>query len=57
MPFGAAALTLMAPSLFGSGVGHVLYGAMLGAAFVVITNHVIRPRDEEQQQPAERRAA
>lgn len=57
IPFGAAALALMAPALFASGVGHVLYGAMLGVAFAVINNHVMRSREEGRQQPAERRAA
>jgi hypothetical protein len=53
VPFGAAALVLMAPALLGSWLGHALYGALLGVGCALITNHAIGPPAEEQQRPAE----
>jgi hypothetical protein len=40
LPFSPAATALVAPALFGSIVGHLLYGAVLGIGFSIATGHV-----------------
>lgn len=58
VPLGASALSLVARTYFGSAVGHVLYGALLGVGFALITNHVIALREEARSHSLpERRAA
>src|SRR5262245_14952096 len=56
VPFGAMTLSLGARTYFGSAVGHILYGALLGVGFAVLINHVI-PRGEGLIRRAEHRAA